>query len=171
MFQAFNSGLILGGAVRPRQVKANTTLIVNNTTGSATIFTLTGSVLVLGLWGEVTTVLSSNVTAAYVEMNDSSATPDVALSTGVALSAAPVGSIVYKDALLGAALKLKSSSAAGIAESTPAGQPFFTPFLLVKKTAVATTLQFTYTTTNAPSSGVIQWNAIWIPISGDGNLA
>ena len=171
MYQPFNSGLIIGGAARPRQAKANTTLIVSNTTGSAVIFTLTGSVLVYGLWGEVTTVLSSNVTAAYVQLNDQTASPDITLASGVTLSDTPVGSIIFKESLTAAALVVKSSAAGFFEETTPAGQISMTPFIIGKKTGATTTVDFTYSTTNTPSTGVIQWNALWIPLSADGNLA
>lgn len=165
------SNLLLGSATIPRQAKKSLALTVNNTTGSQTIWTLTGSVLVLGLWGEVTTVLSSAITAAFLELYDQTASPDITLATGVALSSEPVGSILYKDALTGAALKAVSSAAGFFAETTPAGQPFFTPFLIGKKSSAVTVVRMTYTTTNAPATGVILWNALWIPLSADGNLS
>jgi hypothetical protein len=171
MYQSYDAGLILGGAARPRQAKANTTLIVNNTTGSVVMFTITGTVHVMALWGEVTTVLSSNVTAAHLRTNDQTANVDVTLASGVTLSSLPVGSIIYKESLAAAALIAKTNAAGFFDESTPAGQLAFTPFILVKKTAAVTTLDLRYTTTNTPATGVIQWNALWIPLSADGNLA
>lgn len=171
MFQPYGSGLLLAGAARPRHAKANTTLIVNNTTGSVVMFTVTGTVRIHALWGEVTTVLSSNVTAAHLRLNDQTATVDVTLNTGVTLSAAGVGSVIYKENLAAAALIYKSNAAGFFDESTPAGQLDFTPFILGKKTAAVTTLDLRYTTTNTPATGVIQWNALWTPLSADGNLA
>lgn len=171
MFRALSANLLLNKAPYERLAVATTTLIVNNTTGSVTMFTLTGTVKVLELWGEVTTVLSAAVTAAYVEMNDSTATLDVTLATGVTLSAAPVGSLIFKEGLTAAALNHKSNAAAFFEETTPAGQPAMNPFIIGKKTAVATTLQLTYSTTDAPSSGAIRWYARYVPLSADGNLA
>lgn len=166
-----NRGNLLLGAPVVRKTTATTTLIVNNTTGSAVIFTLTGAVNVLGLWGEVTTALSSNVTAAFVQLNDQTASPDITLATGVTLSSLGVGSLIIKESLTAAALVAKSVAAGYFEETTPAGQPSFTPFIIGKKTGATTTVDFTYSTTNAPSSGAIKWHALWLPLTSDGNLA
>ena len=166
-----NRGNLLLNAPIVREAKATTTLIVNNTTGSAVIFTLTGAVHVLALWGEVTTALSSNVTAAYVQLNDQTANPDITLATGVTLSSLGVGSLVLKDALTAAALVAKDVAAGYFEETTPAGQFSFTPFIIGKKTGATTTVDFTYSTTNTPSSGAILWHALWHPLTANGNLA
>ena len=165
----FNPG-ILGGAARLRQSQATTTLIVSNTTGSAVMFTITGSVSVCALWGEVTTVLSSNVTAAHLRTDDQTAQVDVTLNTGVTLSSAPVGSIISRTGLVAAALTLKSNAAGAFQDAGTAGNGVYTPFNLTKKTGAVTTLDFRYTTTNTPSSGAIRWTALWFPLSNDGNL-
>lgn len=154
-----------------RRSSMSMTLNVNNTTGSIVMFTITGSVLIHHLWGEVTTVISSNATAAHLRTNDQSANVDVTLNTGVTLSAAPVGSIIVRNGLVAAALVLKSNAAGAFLDAGTAGNGVFTPFSLHKKTAAVTTLDFRYTTTNAPSSGVILWTADWEPLSQDGNLS
>ena len=154
-----------------REAKATTTLNVNNTTGSIVMFTLTGAVQVFGLWGEVTTALSSNVTAAHVRLNDQAATLDITLNTGVTLSSLGVGTVIFKEGLTAAALVAKSVAAGYFEETTPAGQLPWTPFLIGKKTGAVTTVDFRYTTTNAPSSGAILWHAQWMPLTSDGNLA
>ncbi len=74
------------------------------------IFHVTGTVQVLGLWGVVTTVLGVNNTAAYWRLNDQTNQSSITLSTGTALSAAPVGSIIVKKDVASAALTLLSSS-------------------------------------------------------------
>lgn len=147
------------------------TLNVNNTTGSIATFTVTGAVRIVGFWGEVTTVLSSNVTAAHLRLNDQTATVDLSLAAGVALSAAPVGSIVSRSGLVTAALTLQSNAAGALLDAASAGNDAFTPFVVVKKTGATTTIDFRYTTTNAPSSGVIRWYAVYESISGDGALS
>jgi hypothetical protein len=161
----------LGGALRPRLLVTPLTLAVSNTTGSTVLCTITGSVQVLSLWGAVTTVLSANVTAAHLRTNDQSATVDVTLNTGVTLSAAPVGSIISRTGLVATALTLKSNAAGAFQDATTAGNDVYTPFNLTKKTGAVTTLDFRYTTTDAPSSGVITWYLTWVPLSADGSIA
>lgn len=157
-------------APRLRVAQATTTLNVSNTTGSIVMFTITGSVGIYALWGEVRTVLSANVTAAHLRTNDQAATVDVTLNTGVALSAAPVGSIISRTGLVAAALTLKSSAAGAFQDAASAGNGVYTPFNLTKKTGAVTTLDFRYSTTDAPSSGAILWTALYLPLSVDGSL-
>jgi len=162
---------VLQGAARIRHAKSSLALTVANTTGSQAVFTVTGTVLVYGMWGEVTTVLSSNVTAAHLRLNDQTNTADISLATGVTLSSLAVGSLITRNAVVGSALTAISSSQTRFADPGAAGQPYFIPFLAMKKPGATTTIDFRYTTTNNPASGVILWNALWIPLSADGALA
>lgn len=162
---------ILNASVIPRESVKATTMIVNNTTGSVTMYTLTGTVVLLELWGEVTTVISANHTAGFVELYDATASPDVTLNTGITLSALLAGTMVTRFGLAGAALTLKNNAAGTIQDPTTLQTSVFTPIILQKKTAATTILRYTYSTTDAPSSGVITWHAVWRPLSGDGNLA
>lgn len=163
--------MILAGAARQRETISAITLNVNNTTGSITMFTLTGTVELLKLWGEVTTVISAAHTAGFVELYDQTASPDVTLATGITLSGLLAGTMVTRFGLAGAALTLKNNAAGTVQDPTTLQTSVFTPIILQKKTAATTILRYTYTTTDAPSSGVITWHAIWIPLSGDGYLA
>lgn len=166
------SNLLLAGASRVREAIAPVTLNVNNTTGSKVVFTVTGSVWILGIWGEVTTVISSNHTAGHLRTNDQTATIDITeAATGIALSSLAVGTTFYKESLAAVALKLLDNAAAKMEESASAGQPAMAPFVVTKKTAAVTTIDYRYTTTNAPSTGAIRFHALWLPLSSDGNLA
>jgi len=170
MLEGLSAGLLLTGASRPRHTKAAMALTVSNTVGSIVAFTVTGAVKVIALWGEVTTVISANLTAAHFRTNDQAATVDVTLNTGVTLSAAPVGSIISRTGVVATALTLKSSAAGAFQDAASAGNDVYSPFNIVKKTGAVTTLDFRYTTTDTPSSGVILWNVLWIPLSQDGNI-
>lgn len=172
MFQASPPNLLISGASRLRQAKSSITLSVSNTTGSTVVFTIKGFVQILGIWGEVTTVISANHTKGHLRTNDQSATIDITESvTGTTLSALAVGTLIYKESLAASALQLKSNAAGCMEEPASAGQPAMSPFIVGKKTGAVTTIDYRYTTTDAPSSGVIQFNALWIPLSADGNLA
>lgn len=148
------------------------TLSANNTTATTALFSVTGTVLFNALYGIVTTVLSSNITAAYYEIADQTATPDITLASGTALSAATVGSMISRTSVAGVAIVLSNASAGRVQDPVAATAPgFFMPFAVVQKTAaVLTTVNFNYTTTNAPATGVIQHSVCWIPLSDDGNV-
>lgn len=149
----------------------SSTLSASNTTASNIIFNLTGSIQVLALYGVVTTVLSSNITAAFWRLNDQTAQPDISLSTGTTLSSAAVGSVITRKALAATALTFINSSAARITESSAVNLGFFSPFVLTQKTAgVQTDIEFRYTTTNTPATGVIQFFLKWLPISSDAQI-
>lgn len=145
----------------------------NNTAGIATpLFRVTGSILVIGLWGTVTTDLGANNTAAYWRLNDQTAQPAITLATGTALSAAKAGSVIAKIGLAAAALTLINNSAGRVNEPTTLETLFFSPFSVVQKTGgVNTDIEFVYSTTDAPTSGAIQHFISWIPVSADGNVA
>lgn len=165
------NNLVIANAARLRQAKKSVTLNVSNTTGSKVVFTITGAVWVLGLWGEVTTIISANHTKGHFRLNDGAATIDMSESgTGIALSGLAVGTLFYKESLLAVALNLKTNAAGFVEEPASAGQPAMSPFIVGKKTGQTTTIDYRYTTTDAPSSGAVLFNALWVPLSGDGNL-
>lgn len=162
------------GGVSSRQRVATSTIVLNvaNTTGWKVVYTITGSVLIHAIWAEVSTVISSNHTKGHLRINDQTAQVDLTESgTGITLSALLVGTMIYKESLLAVALQLKNNAAGTVEEPASAGQPAFSPFILTKKTAAVTTLDYGYTTTNNPSTGGLKFKCIWEPLSDDGNVA
>lgn len=154
------------------QSSKSQTLSGNNTTVNTPLFGVTGSIMVTGIWGVVTTVLGANNTAAFWRLNDQTAQPAITLATGTTLSAASVGSVIAKLGLAAAALTLINSSAGRVNEPTTLETMVFSPFTVVQKTGgVATNIEFSYTTTDTPTSGVIQHFISWVPLSADGNVA
>ncbi len=136
------------------------------------IFGITGTVLVNAIYGVVTTVLGANNTAAYWRLNDGTAQSDITLSTGTALSAAPVGSMIVKKGLAATALALVSSSQERVSEPTTLETMYFSPFVVQQKTgSVATNIEFVYTTTDNPTSGAIQFYLGWIPLTSTSSVA
>lgn len=154
------------------EVYKSLTLAASNTTANVPIFTVTGSVEVLGIWGIVTTALSSNITAAYLQINDQTATPDITLASGVTLSSFTAGSLLARTSVAGIALVGSNSSAGKVTDPVAATAPaFLMPFAVTQKTGgVLTQIEFVYTTTNTPASGVINWGLRWLPLSSDGNV-
>lgn len=154
------------------KTQASQTLSGNNTTVTTALFRITGTVNFRALFGEVTTVLGSNVTAAYYQINDQTASPDITLASGTALSSAAVGSILARTSVAGVAITLANSSAGRVTDPVAATAPdVFMPFIVTQKTGgVNTDIEFLYTTTNTPTSGVIKHTVMWEPISDDGNV-
>lgn len=154
-------------------VVTQTTLTINanNTTVNPPIFRITGSVEIRGLWGVVTTALGSNHTAAYWRLNDQAAQSNITLNTGTTLSSILAGSVIVKKGLVGAALTKLDNAAGVISEPTTLETTFFSPFVMMKKTAAQTDIEYVYTTTNAPTTGAIQFFVRWIPLSVDGDVA
>ena len=172
MLYTSQPSLLLTGSERLRYSSSAVTLNVNNTTGSKVAFTVTGCVHVHAIWATVTTVISSNHTAGHLRTNDQTATIDISEAvTGIALSALAVGTVFYKESLAAVALKLLDNAAAKMEEPATAGIPWSSPFVVLKKTAATTTIDYRYTTTNAPSTGALLFGALWIPLSTDGFLA
>lgn len=146
------------------------TLSANNTTAATAIFGLTGTVEVLKIWGVITTTLGANHTAAYWRLNDQTAQVNITLNTGTTLSAKVAGSAIVKKGLVAAALVLLDNAAGVVSEPTTLETVFSSPFVIVKKTAATTNIEYVYTTTDTPTSGVIQHFVEWRPMSSDGAL-
>jgi len=147
------------------------TLTGNNTTVATPLFRITGTVQVTQLYAIVTTVLGSNVTAAHWRTNDQTAAIAISLASGTTLSSFSVGSLLLRQGTYASALKGKNASAGAFEESNSVGTSPFTPFLVVQKTgSVNTDIEFVYTTTNTPTSGVIQHFVEWQPLSEGSTL-
>lgn len=156
---------------RTQEVVNTITLDASGATKSHVCFTVTGSVLVHGIWGVVTTTIGVNHTAGHLRTDDQTA--QIVLSeavTGVALSGLAVGTLVSKTALLAVALTLDSNAVGAITEPASAGQELLSPFIVVKKTGAVTTIDYRYTSSDTPTSGAIEWHALWEPLSSDGAL-
>lgn len=141
------------------------TLTGNNTTVNVPLFTVAGSIEVLGIWGVVTTVLGANNTAAYFRGNDATNTPAITLATGTTLSAANVGSTIAKKGLAAAALTLIKSDQFRISEPTTLETTFFSPFELTGLNGGTSNIEFVYSTTDTPTSGAIEFFIRWVPLT------
>lgn len=167
----YEGGQIIGGGARPRESIVTTTFSASNATASNVIFTLTGVVQVLRLYGVVTTTIGANHTAGFFQLNDQTATPDITASSGITLSGLAVGTLFFKEGLAATALNLKSAAAGFLEEPAVVGDQSFQPFIIGKKSGAVTTLDYNYATTDTPTTGAARIVALWLPLSGDGNLS
>lgn len=161
---ANHSPIQVGGVVS----RSSKTLSANNTTANIPIFGITGTVNIVDLYGVVTADLGANNTAAYWRLNDQSAQVNITLNTGTTISAVKAGSVIVKKGLATAALVLLDNAAGRVSEPTTLETAFFSPFVATKKTGATTNIEFVYSTTDTPTSGVIQFFAVWLPVSADG---
>lgn len=146
------------------------TLSGNNTTVAVPVFHVTGTVLVYAIWGNITTTLGANNTAAYWRLNDQAAQVDITLATGTTLSGAAAGSTIVKKGLAAAALALLNNSAGRVSEPTTLETLYFSQFVALQKTAATTDIEFVYTTTDTPTSGVINFYVQYIPIGSGSRI-
>lgn len=156
----------------PIRTSVSKTLSANNTTANVQLWRVTGSVYINKIYGIVTTAIGANHTGAYLRLNDQTAQQDITLSTGGAtLSALPAGSLIHKDSLAGSDVLTVVSNATGVMyETGTPGVDLSQGFALVKKTGANTDIEYTYTTTDTPTSGVIQFFVEYVPLSADGAL-
>lgn len=141
----------------------------NNTTVNVPVFHITGTVQILGLYGVVITVIGANHTGGLFRLNDQTA--QVAITaTGVTLSGLAVGTTFLKKGLAATAAALLDNAAGRVSEPTTLETMIFSPFIAMKKTAATTDIEYQYATTDTPTSGVIQFFAMWYPVSVDGRV-
>lgn len=148
-------------------VSKTLTTNASNTTSVNPIFTITGQVQVIQLYGIVTTTLGANQTAAYWRLNDQTAQVNISLNTGTTVSNAAVGSIIARRSIASVAIALANASAGAIQDPVAATAPaVFMPFNLVQKVGgVLTQIEYVYTTTTTPTSGEITFYCGWIPLT------
>lgn len=151
-------------------VVATQTLVASGATAATPIFDITGNVEVRALWAVVTTTLGANQTAAFWRLNDQTAQPAITLATGTAISGAVAGSSIVKKGLAAAALVYNNNSAGRVTEPTTVETTYFSPFVITQKTAAATNIEFVYTTSDTPTSGVLQHFIRYLPLSVDANV-
>lgn len=144
----------------------------SNATDVTALFRVTGTVKIVALYGIVTTVLSSNVTAAHWRTNDQTATLPISAAAGTTLSSHAVGSLLTRKSLVSVALTADNASAAKVTDPVAATAPDVAmPFIVTQKTGgVNTDIEFVYTTTNTPASGAIKHYCIFEPITEDGDV-
>lgn len=142
------------------------TLNANNASGTAVpIFHITGNVMVTALYGVVTTALGANNTAAYWRLNDQTTQSNITLNTGTTLSAAAAGAIIVKKGLAAAALTLLDAAQGRVSEPTTLETLYFSPFVAQQKTgSIQTDIEFVYSTTDTPTSGVITFYVQYLPL-------
>lgn len=148
----------------------NVTFTGDSETVATPIFSVTGAVQVLGIYGVVTTDLGANHTAAAWRLNDQTAQVNITLNTGVDISAAKAGSVIVKKGLAAAAATYLNNSAGRVSEPTTLETMYFSPFVAVKKTGAATNIEYVYATTDSPTSGAMQFFVLWYPVSADGRV-
>jgi hypothetical protein len=149
------------------------TFSASNTTASVTAFTLTGAVLVRQLWLEVTTDIGVNHTDGYFDSYDGAAAIDVSLggaAAGITLSALKAGTVAIRDDVKTAQLALLDNANDIVSDVATKGTDPFTAFEWVDKTGATTTMRWTYTSTDTPTSGVARAHIVWEPLTTDGNV-
>ena len=143
------------------------TLVADNTTASVNLFEITGSVMINYIYGTVETVLSSDIDDVNLNLYDGTNTVQVTKSTTLDIDAAPVGSFLHKIADADENIGYLASDQVRIYEDdTKFGVD--RQVIVNAKNGATTYLRFTYTTTDSPASGVIDWHIHWQPLSDDG---
>jgi len=142
------------------------TLDASNTTKSYNIFQVTGIVRIKKIQAHVETVLSANHTNCFIDIYDGSSVP-LSKNTTLTLNAAPVGSLLIKNAAVASVLDYQSGANAFLSESS-FNKPEVEFVVGQKGDGTNTYIRFTHTTTDTPSSGVIHWHVQWEPVSDDG---
>lgn len=115
-------------------------------TATGTIFTVTGSVVVLGLVGVVSTVFAA--TAVNISVGVTGNNTAIAANPAAAYNATGVGSEIQMPAALGGQLPA-AVSAKGSAASLDA--------FILKNTNVTIT-------TDATNTGAVTWALLWVPL-------
>lgn len=138
---------------------------LNNTTGSYALWTVTGAIFTLGLWGEVTVALSSNHTSAGFRLVEDAGVSNLT-SINATLSSAPIGSIIGANGNSVSPISLVLDQAR---VSSP-GTPTYLNLCNTITGQTTSTIEYRYTTTNTPSSGTFDFYLFWTPATSGASV-
>ena len=151
-------------------LSSSQTLTGSNATVNTPIFRVTGSVEIRGLWAVVTTAIGVNHTAASWRLNDQTAQVYITAVGGTTLSGIAAGSMIVKKGVVATALTKLDNAAGAISEPTTLETTYFSPFVMVKKTGANTDIEYSYATTDTPTTGALQHFVRFLPLSADGTI-
>ena len=137
------------------------------------LFRVTGSVLVNAIYGVCTVQFGADHTDAHFHINDQTA-HDVIITkaTTLTLNGISPGAMILKTGLITAVATYKTADAASMYEPTTLQTNIFTPFVVTQKTGgIRTDIEYVYTTSDAPTTGAMQFFAFYVPLSINGALA
>ena len=151
-------------------------LAINSNAGSpeyASLFTITGLVLVYHLDGHVeTAALAAALTAVYLDLFPTAGAAVVLtkISGAPAISSFEVGSYLAKEREAAQTLTAARANVAIFEEQDNALQEIRKPFVLGKKSGAVTTVRMVYSAGGDYTSenGEVHWQLEWVPISDDG---
>lgn len=150
-------------------IQIDLTLDANNTTKAYNLFKITGVVKIMSLTAVVTTVLSPNHTNCHYDIWDGTVSVDLSDPTGLNLNAAPVGSLIVKNADISLLLDYQSAATGFVSENANYKEPTV-DFIVGQKNSTNTYIRFVHTTNDTPSSGVLHIHLEYEPISHYGFL-
>jgi len=141
------------------------TLNANNATAHVPIFRISGSVLIKKLYGVVTTDLGTTHTFPYFRINDQTTQEDLtSAGAGPDISGYVAGSLLVKTGPGALGVSAFNAAAYGVGQSPPAS------FVLVEKVGANTDIEYNYSTTDTPTTGVIDFYVEYEPLSSGGQI-
>jgi hypothetical protein len=136
------------------------------------LFSVTGTVQLLSLYGIVTTALAANHRVGAFRLNDQTAQVQITSATGPTMDSAPIGSMIIADVLAATAATFKSSAAGAVFQPATAGiNPFSGSILTQKDGGIETDIEYRFTSSTNPTTGAMQFFCGFVPISSGGNIA
>ncbi len=154
----------------PEYYLTHRNLTLNNG-GAATftdnLFTITGIIQINHIYGSVVTLISANVTVAYLDLFPTAgAAIEITDNGGTAISSIKVGSLITKEATAGTAIAVYDSDLGFVSEVATNFNKSFKPFIIAKKDGAVTNIRFVYTTAGG-ATGRIHWHLEWRPLSDE----
>lgn len=150
-----------GGGVEPNTATKEQTFS-GTVGGSDNLFTVTGSVEIYGIYGEVTTATNGHVGDLNLEFDDGATSVD--LTTATSVNDLSATSLVYKQNANTLVPKVLSTAAAAIGEQPSgiySGASPLVSFILLAKNGSTNNITSDYAGDGTTASGVIKWYVRW----------
>jgi hypothetical protein len=147
----------------PFKVTTVKTLAANAGDEDLSLFTVTGSVDIMCIYGVVTSALSAGLTASYFNLWDGAAEVEITDNAGAVISSLPVGSVISKLDIATVVANVIDATNGAVSEDATYKQ-LRKEFNITAKAGATTTIRFTYTAAGV-ASGSIQFFIEYIPRS------
>lgn len=135
--------------------------------GSYNLFSTTGTVEILSIYGVVETTLSADSGRFCLDIHDGTRSHAITLADGPAMRDVVAGSLIVKSGPATGVLVLADATGAVVIENSDFRHPR-TSTILVAKPSADNFIRLTSTGTN--TSGAVRWYVSWKPLSTDGLL-
>lgn len=148
-----------------RTTITTSTLNANNAPAHVGLFQVTGTIMVKRLLSEVTSAFGTNHTGVQFTVYDQSTRSGITAAAGAhSANSAPVGTTIIPG-MNPTVVAMVLTSGGALVSANDNYESIFPEMFVQAKHGATTVIEYTYTTTNTPTTGTIESYMVWVPLT------